>query len=335
MRRLPQRRPQRPAPIIALRSRFRAAEFEAASRPNPPMGQLQALGTAPQFIFPYRNNKIALCETSNDAPASRDVSILRGRQMVKKAVVQTSESRCCTGKKRKRPFDGLGSAPKEATPTLESEIGAEVRRLRKSFDLTVSELGVASGISTGMLSKIENGSISPSLSTLSALAKALNGSDRRTVSRDRRATRLFLRQGRNGSEDRTASAPRPGICTIMLGHSLGGEVTVEPYLITLKADAEPYIDFRHDRRRVHLHADRQGAISPRRPQLRFGARRFPVLRCSWTPWPRRIDQVTHDISIHHHLSATKLTVLSGKLGEGHASIEGGVRYRALRPFPTA
>jgi hypothetical protein len=52
------------------------------------------------------------------------------------------------------------SAPKEATPTLESEIGAEVRRLRKSFDLTVAELGVAWGMSAGMLSKIENDSIS-------------------------------------------------------------------------------------------------------------------------------------------------------------------------------
>ena len=76
----------------------------------------------------------------------------------KAAVVQAKEASLLTG----------SSAPKEATPTLESEIGAEVRRLRKSFDLTVSELGVASGISTGMLSKIENGSISPSLSTLSS-----------------------------------------------------------------------------------------------------------------------------------------------------------------------
>jgi transcriptional regulator with XRE-family HTH domain len=44
-----------------------------------------------------------------------------------------------------------------------SEIGAEVRRRRKDLDLTVAELGAAAGISTGMLSKIENGSISPSL----------------------------------------------------------------------------------------------------------------------------------------------------------------------------
>ena len=64
------------------------------------------------------------------------------------------------------------SAPKVAPATLESAIGAEVRRLRKSFDLTVTELGLTSGISTGMLSKIEKGAVSPSLSTLSSLAMA-------------------------------------------------------------------------------------------------------------------------------------------------------------------
>src|SRR6202167_3404024 len=57
---------------------------------------------------------------------------------------------------------------------LEASIGFEVRRMRKSIDLTVSELGAAAGISAGMLSKIENGSISPSLGTLDALARALN-----------------------------------------------------------------------------------------------------------------------------------------------------------------
>src|SRR5260370_25055645 len=93
--------------------------------------------------------------------------------MVKKAVVQRRKAVASPTNRESVRLTG-SSAPKDATPTRESEIGAEVRRLRKSFDLTVSELGVASGISTGMLSKIENGSISPSLSTLSALAKALN-----------------------------------------------------------------------------------------------------------------------------------------------------------------
>ena len=83
--------------------------------------------------------------------------------------------------RRKPPADAdfnllTGSAaPTElSTRPLEASIGLEVRRLRKSIDLTVAELGAAAGISAGMLSKIENGAISPSLDTLNALAKALN-----------------------------------------------------------------------------------------------------------------------------------------------------------------
>src|ERR1700685_2868280 len=65
-------------------------------------------------------------------------------------------------------------APTESSlRPLEASIGFEVRRMRKSIDLTVSELGAAAGISAGMLSKIENGSISPSLATLDSVAKAL------------------------------------------------------------------------------------------------------------------------------------------------------------------
>src|SRR5690349_12093343 len=65
-------------------------------------------------------------------------------------------------------------APNEVVRSLESEIGTEVRKLRKELDLTVAELGAAANISTGMLSKIETGSISPSLATLESLASALN-----------------------------------------------------------------------------------------------------------------------------------------------------------------
>src|SRR6185503_12823134 len=66
------------------------------------------------------------------------------------------------------------SAPSGPPRTLEANIGSEVRRLRKALDLTVAELGAAASISAGMLSKIENGAISPSLGTLEAVARALN-----------------------------------------------------------------------------------------------------------------------------------------------------------------
>ena len=57
---------------------------------------------------------------------------------------------------------------------LEAAIGRQVRALRKKLDMRVTELAKLAGLSSGMMSKIENGLTSPSLSTLSALSGALN-----------------------------------------------------------------------------------------------------------------------------------------------------------------
>jgi transcriptional regulator with XRE-family HTH domain len=127
---------------------------------------------------------------------------------------------------------------------LEASIGFEVRRLRKSFDLTVTELGAAAGISAGMLSKIENGSISPSLGTLDALAKALNVSISRLFAEtDERRDCTFVKAGAGVRIERRGT--KAGHLYDLLGHSLGGTIGVEPYLITLAEDAAPYTDFRH------------------------------------------------------------------------------------------
>src|ERR1700733_3859999 len=66
-----------------------------------------------------------------------------------------------------------GAQPSESR-SLEASIGSQVRTLRKKHDMTVLDLATQSELSIGMLSKIENGGISPSLATLQALAKALN-----------------------------------------------------------------------------------------------------------------------------------------------------------------
>ena len=57
---------------------------------------------------------------------------------------------------------------------LEVAIGREVRAHRRKQEITVADLSETTGLSIGMLSKIENGNTSPSLTTLQTLANALS-----------------------------------------------------------------------------------------------------------------------------------------------------------------
>ncbi len=130
------------------------------------------------------------------------------------------------------------------TLSIEEEIGAQVRRFRRAMELTVAQLGMNAGISAGMLSKIENGTISPSLSTLSALAKALNVSMSSLFAEsEERRDCSFVKSGQGVRIERRGT--KAGHLYDLLGHSLAGEIGVEPFLITLKRDAQPYTNFRH------------------------------------------------------------------------------------------
>jgi len=136
-------------------------------------------------------------------------------------------------------------APVEVkAPTIEEDLGIHVRRLRKGLDLTVAELGAAAGISTGMLSKIENGTISPSLATVGAVAKALNVPLASLFAEtEERRDCSFVKAGQGVRIDRRGT--KAGHLYDLIGHSMAGEIGVEPFLITLKQDAQPYTNFRH------------------------------------------------------------------------------------------
>lgn len=137
-------------------------------------------------------------------------------------------------------------APADRRPrSVEEEIGAQVRRLRKSLDLTVAQLGVMAGISGGMLSKIENGAISASLSTLGALSKALNVSmSSLFIDSEERRDCSFVKSGQGVRIERRGT--KAGHLYDLLGHSLAGDIGVEPFLISLMRDAQAYTNFRHD-----------------------------------------------------------------------------------------
>ena len=57
---------------------------------------------------------------------------------------------------------------------IDIAVGLALNRLRKERGLTVTGLSGTSGVSAAMISRIENGQVSPSLSTLGALAEAMS-----------------------------------------------------------------------------------------------------------------------------------------------------------------
>ena len=135
-------------------------------------------------------------------------------------------------------------APAQEARTLERALGGQIRQMRRQHDLSVADLAGAAGISTGMLSKIENGQISPSLTTLNAIAAALSAPlSSLFAAFEERQDCSFTRAGQGVVIERRGS--KVGHVYELLGHALGGDIGIEPFLITLKTDAEPYIGFQH------------------------------------------------------------------------------------------
>ncbi len=128
--------------------------------------------------------------------------------------------------------------------TLEMSLGREIRQLRKQYGMTVIALAHQAGLSSGMLSKIENGLTSPSLATIQALASALNVSITALFRRhEQRRDATLVKAGQGLIIHRRGSLA--GHEYRLLGHSIGKNVTMEPYLITLTDKSEVFPSFQH------------------------------------------------------------------------------------------
>lgn len=142
-----------------------------------------------------------------------------------------------------RLLTGSNAPPSDAR-TLERAIGSQIRQLRRRLNLSVSDLASAAQISNGMMSKIETGQISASLSSLQSIAAALSApmsalfvafEDQRDCS--------YVRANQGVIIERRGS--KSGHIYQLLGHALGGDIAIEPYLITLQREAAPYTAFQH------------------------------------------------------------------------------------------
>lgn len=135
----------------------------------------------------------------------------------------------------------------EREKVLEVAIGREVRAFRQQMDITVADLSKITGLSIGMLSKIENGHTSPSLTTLQTLSHALGVPLTAFFRRfEESRTAVHTKSGEGVEMERAGT--RAGQQYNLLGHigSNASGVVVEPYLITLTTESDTFPVFQHE-----------------------------------------------------------------------------------------
>jgi len=138
----------------------------------------------------------------------------------------------------------VSSAPAVHERPLERALGTQIRTIRRLQDLSISDLAGAAGISNGMLSKIENGAISPSLATLQAISGALRVPlSSLFASFEDRQDCTYVPAGQGVHIDRRGT--KVGHMYQALGAVTRGDLVVEPYLITLSGEAVAHTGFSH------------------------------------------------------------------------------------------
>ena len=148
------------------------------------------------------------------------------------------------GGKGALPYQEPHGGSVAADRLLEQVIGREVKRFREKLGLTISELAKGADMSAGMLSKIENGATSPSLSSLQALSKALQVPVTalfKGYEEIRDAS--FVKAGKGLMIERRGT--RAGHQYELLGHVPHGPVMVEPYIVSLTAKSDVFPIFQH------------------------------------------------------------------------------------------
>ncbi len=146
--------------------------------------------------------------------------------------------------RRVMPYQEPHGARSAHGKLLEEAIGRQVKQYREKLGLTIAELAKAADISAGMLSKVENGATSPSLSSLQALSRALHVPVTalfRSYEEIRDAT--FVKAGQGLTIERRGT--RAGHQYQLLGHSPHGPVMVEPYIVLLTAESDVFPIFQH------------------------------------------------------------------------------------------
>ena len=174
--------------------------------------------------------------------ASRSKAKVKGPRP--RSATKATPTRSARAAKATAVDNANGHAVLEAPGQLGQVIANHVRSRRLEIGLNVGQLAERTGISKGMLSKIENAQTSPSLSTLERLAAAL----------DMPVTSLFrgLAEERDAVFVKAGSGPeivrkgtRAGHTYELLGSLRGPYKRVEPLLVSLDESSEVFPLFQH------------------------------------------------------------------------------------------
>ena len=175
-----------------------------------------------------------------------------------------------------------------------------MRSRRLEIGLNVGQLAERTGISKGMLSKIENAQTSPSLTTLERLAGAL----------DMPVTSLFrgLAEERDAVFVRAGSGPeivrkgtRSGHTYELLGSLRGPYKRVEPLLVSLDEETEVFPLFQHSGIEILYMLSGVMEYGYGRQRYKMDARRHAAVRRRHPARPDHADQAADPVPFHHDL----------------------------------
>lgn len=126
-----------------------------------------------------------------------------------------------------------------------SLIGNEVRFWRKERGMTGAKLAKRSDITPGMLTKIEQGKVAPSIQTLLSISNALNVPISMFFHRIEKSRYVsFVPADKRMKVDKRGG--RAGHLYEMLGHNSGQSLAIEPFFVTYDEESEPFSTFQEE-----------------------------------------------------------------------------------------
>lgn len=132
------------------------------------------------------------------------------------------------------------------TPNLDLYIGKIINNVRKKQGLTIADISDQSGISRGMLSKIENGQVSPSLDSLLKISRSLGvpiSSFFKEFDSEEGGAQLIRA---NEAIEVVRRGTKVGHTYHLLAYDSGPRKTFEPFLISLDNKSEIFPTFNHE-----------------------------------------------------------------------------------------